>query len=81
MGWIPALQYGFTGLAAVLGFFVAAKIRTEGKTPTKAGERLIGESNVDRFEAHWQTELREQHSCVPALSSKGATGTNNRRPL
>ena len=29
------------GLAAVLGFFVAGKIRIEGKAPTEAGERLI----------------------------------------
>jgi hypothetical protein len=41
MGWIPALAYGSTGLAAVLGFFVAGKIRIEGTAPTKAGERLI----------------------------------------
>jgi hypothetical protein len=42
MDWIvKALAFGLPGLAAIFGFFVAAKIKTEGRGPSKAGERLI----------------------------------------
>jgi hypothetical protein len=41
MPWIEALKYGLTALAAVFGFWAAAKVKAEGKTPTERGERLI----------------------------------------
>jgi hypothetical protein len=41
MAWIEASKYALTALAAVFGFWVAARLRREGRVPTAAGERLI----------------------------------------
>jgi hypothetical protein len=43
MDWVGALQYGTTGLAAVLGFFVAGKIRSDFKdrSPSEADQRML----------------------------------------
>ena len=38
---IEALKYGLIGLAALFGFWVAAKIKVQGSAPTQAGARLI----------------------------------------
>jgi hypothetical protein len=41
--WIELLKFGLPGLAAVFGFFVAAKVRNDfkDKRPTKADERIL----------------------------------------
>jgi hypothetical protein len=38
---IEALKYGLTGLAALFGFWAAAKVKAQGQAPTEAGARLI----------------------------------------
>ena len=38
---IEALKYGLTGLAALFGFWAAAKVKAGGQAPTEAGARLI----------------------------------------
>jgi hypothetical protein len=41
MPWIDALKYGLTALAALFGFWAAAKVKAQGQAPTEAGARLI----------------------------------------
>ena len=38
---IEAMKYGLTGLAALFGFWAAAKVKARGQAPTEAGARLI----------------------------------------
>jgi hypothetical protein len=38
---IEALKYGLTGLAALFGFWAAAKVKAQGQAPSEAGARLI----------------------------------------
>jgi hypothetical protein len=38
---IEALKYGLTGLAALFGFWAAAKIKARGQAPTEAGAHLV----------------------------------------
>jgi len=38
---IEALKYGLVGLAALFGFWAAAKIRTQAQAPTETGTRLV----------------------------------------
>jgi hypothetical protein len=38
---IEAMKYGLTGLAALFGFWAAAKVKVRGQAPTEAGARLI----------------------------------------
>jgi hypothetical protein len=38
---IEALKYGLTGLAALFGFWAAAKVKAQGQASTEAGMRLI----------------------------------------
>jgi hypothetical protein len=38
---IESLKYGLTGLAALFGFWAAAKVKGQGQAPTEAGARLI----------------------------------------
>jgi len=38
---IEALKYGLTGLAALFGFWAVARIKSQARTPTEAGARLV----------------------------------------
>lgn len=38
---IEALKYGLIGLAALSGFWAAAKFKAQGQAPTQAGVRLV----------------------------------------
>ena len=38
---IEALKYGLIGLAALSGFWAAAKFKAQGAAPTQAGTRLV----------------------------------------
>ena len=41
MSSIEALKYGLTGLAAVFGFWSAAKVKAQGQVPSEAGMRSL----------------------------------------
>ena len=41
MGWIEALKYGLTALAAVFGIWSALRLKAEVKSPSERGARLL----------------------------------------
>ncbi|MFZ1093595.1 MAG: hypothetical protein WAN75_31010, partial [Xanthobacteraceae bacterium] len=41
MGWIDALKYGLTALAALFGIWSALRLKAEVKSPSERGARLL----------------------------------------